>query len=76
MVKLANTLVLGASASACGFDSHYPHHVGASFASLAPIFFAKIRARSNRCSSLPQKVGSDSLESRRTFALVCLNRES
>lgn len=38
MVKLANTLVLGASASACGFDSHYPHHVGASFASLAPIF--------------------------------------
>lgn len=41
MVKLANTLVLGASASACGFDSHYPHHVGASFASLAPIFLQK-----------------------------------
>ena len=25
--------------SACGFESHYPHHVGASFVSLAPTFF-------------------------------------
>ena len=26
MVKLVNTLVLGTSAFACGFESHYPYH--------------------------------------------------
>ena len=27
MVKLVYTLVLGTSASACGFESHYPYHI-------------------------------------------------
>ena len=29
MVKLVNTQDLGSCAFACGFESHYPHHVGA-----------------------------------------------
>ena len=29
MVKLENTQDLGSCAFACGFESHYPHHVGA-----------------------------------------------
>ena len=40
MVKLANTLVLGASASACGFESHYPHQNG-SLRKQAPILMLR-----------------------------------
>ena len=35
-----------------GFEPLLGRHVGASFISLAPIFYAKIRVRSCRCSSL------------------------
>ena len=39
---------------ACGFESHYPYHVGASFVSLAPTF-SNVRAHSLRCSSSPNR---------------------
>ena len=37
-----------------GFKSRHSDHVGASYASLAPTFF-KVRARSRRCSSFPNR---------------------
>ena len=44
-------------AISCGFKSHFPHCVVASFVSLATIFYYlfKIISRSLRCSSFPQK---------------------
>ena len=39
MAELADALDLGSSGRPCGFESHYPYHVGASFVSLAPTFF-------------------------------------
>ena len=39
MVELADTLDLGSNGRPCRFESCCPHHVGASFVSLAPIFF-------------------------------------
>ena len=38
-----------------GFESPRRHHVGASFVSLAPTFFQKVRVRSRRCSSFPNR---------------------
>ena len=34
MAELADALDLGSSGQPCGFDSHYPYHVGAKFALL------------------------------------------
>ena len=41
---------------ALGFESPCPHHVGASFLSLAPTFFQKVGVRSFRCSSFPNRI--------------------
>ena len=41
MAELADALDLGSSGQPCGFDSHYPYHVGAKFALLRRLFFKK-----------------------------------
>lgn len=41
-----------------GFESPRRHHIGASLVSLAPIFFQKVRVRSRRCSSFPNRTRS------------------
>lgn len=41
-----------------GFESPRRHHIGASLVSLAPIFFQKVRVRSRRCSSYPNRTRS------------------
>ena len=38
MAELADAQDLGSCGQPCGFDPHYPYHVGASFVSLAPTF--------------------------------------
>ena len=38
MAELADALDLGSSGQPCGFDSHYPYHVGAKFALLRRSF--------------------------------------
>ena len=40
MAELADALDLGSSGQPCGFDSHYPYHVGAKFALLRHFFYA------------------------------------
>ena len=46
--------VFGYEPKGRGFESLLAYHVGASFVSLAPTFF-KVRARSRRCSSFPNR---------------------
>ena len=41
MAELADAQDLGSCGQPCGFDPHYPYHVGASFVSLAPTFLQK-----------------------------------
>ena len=38
MAELADALDLGSSGRPCGFDPHYPYHVGAGFPLPAPFF--------------------------------------
>lgn len=52
---LGSALFLSYSSTVSNIFFIVSGHVGASFVSLAP-FFTKIRARSRRCSSFPQKV--------------------
>ena len=56
MAELADALDLGSSGQPCGFDSHYPYHVGAKFALLRRSFIPaeqKNVIRPLPCSSIP-----------------------
>ena len=45
MAELADALDLGSSGQPCGFDSHYPYHVGAKFALLRRLFCLRQKRR-------------------------------
>ena len=56
MAELADALDLGSSGQPCGFDSHYPYHVGAKFALLRRSFLPSLEKNAIRplpCSSSP-----------------------
>ena len=46
MAELADALDLGSSGQPCGFDSHYPYHVGAKFALLRRLFMPEAKKMS------------------------------
>ena len=71
MAELADAQDLGSCGQPCGFDPHYPYHVGASVASLAPVFYAcaptrrvhhrqthPVGARMARPSPVPATIGA------------------
>ena len=64
VVRWACSAVGSAPHSHCGgrgFESLQVHHVGASFLSLAPTFFTRVRARLCRCASFPNRTRSAGL---------------